>query len=53
MVVHDPPELYHLGIDPGEKWDVAAKHPKIAAELAALAEAHRATVKPVENQLER
>jgi arylsulfatase A-like enzyme len=50
---HDPPLLYHLGLDPGEKWNVAAKHPKIASQLAALAEAQRATVTPVENQLER
>ena len=52
-VAHDPPLLYHLGVDPGEKWDLGAKHPNITAELKALAEAHRAAVKPAENQLER
>jgi uncharacterized sulfatase len=52
-VVHDPPPLYHLDEDPGEKRDLAAKHPKVLAELKALAEAHLAGLKPVENQLKR
>jgi len=52
-VAHDPPLLYHLGVDPGEKWDVASKHPTIAAELKAFAAAQRKAVKPGPNQLER
>jgi arylsulfatase A len=52
-VDHDPPLLYDLGVDPGEKWDVAAKHPEVVADLQALAAAHRASLKPVENQLVR
>ena len=50
---HDPPLLYHLGVDPGEKRDVASKHPDIVAELKRRAEAHAATVTAGENQLER
>ncbi len=50
---HDPPLLYHLGRDVGEKDDVGAQHPEVIAEIRREAEAHRATVKPVENQLEK
>jgi len=49
---HDPPLLYHLGIDPAEKWDVAKDHPDIVADLIQAAEQHRKTVDPVESQLE-
>jgi arylsulfatase A len=52
-VVHDPPLLFDLGVDPGEKWNVAAKHPEVVEDLRMLAAAHRATLQPVENQLER
>jgi arylsulfatase A-like enzyme len=50
---HDPPLLYHLGIDPGEKWDVAAKNPDVVADLRKLFDATLAAVKPGENQLEK
>lgn len=50
---HDPPLLYHLGHDPGEKFDVAEQHPKVIAEIKVLAEEHKKSVKAVENQLER
>ncbi|HEX7900767.1 MAG TPA: sulfatase [Planctomycetota bacterium] len=52
-LAHDPPLLYHLGVDPGEKRDVASQHPAIAAELKAFAEAQVKAVKPGPNQLER
>jgi arylsulfatase A len=42
--VHEPPLLYHLGRDAGERFDVAADHPEIVAELTAAAEAHRAAL---------
>jgi uncharacterized sulfatase len=38
---HDPPLLYHLGEDPGERFDVAARHPEVVAEIQALIEGHR------------
>ena len=49
---HDPPLLYHLGVDPSEKWDVGKEHPDIVAELIQAAEEHKKTVQPVESQLE-
>ena len=52
-VEHDPPLLFDLGDDPGERWDVAAKHPEVVEDLRKLAAAHRASVQPVDNQLDR
>ena len=49
---HDPPLLYHLGVDPSEKWDVAKDHPDVVAELIQAAQEHKKTVEPVESQLE-
>jgi arylsulfatase A-like enzyme len=43
-VVHDPPLLFHLENDPSEKYDLAAEHPEVIAEIKAAMEAHRATV---------
>jgi uncharacterized sulfatase len=42
--VHTPPLLFDLGVDPGERSDVAAEHPDIVAALTARADAHRRTV---------
>ena len=50
-LAHDPPALYHLDHDPGEKFDVAAQHPEIIARILAAVEKHRATLKPVPSQL--
>ncbi len=50
-VRHDTPELYHLGIDPGEKRNIAKDHPEVVASLTKLAEEHKAGVKPGEVQL--
>ena len=52
-VVHDPPLLFDLGADPSEKYDIAAAHPDILREIQQLSESHRATIVPVENQLEK
>ena len=51
-VVHDPPALYHLGIDPGERVDVGAEHEAVVEELRALAAAHQSSVTPAEPLLE-
>ncbi|MEZ5305272.1 MAG: sulfatase-like hydrolase/transferase [Verrucomicrobiales bacterium] len=50
---HETPLLYNVAEDPGERFDRAKDHPDVIAKIAAAAEAHKATVKPVENQLER
>jgi arylsulfatase A len=52
-VVHEVPELYHLGNDVGERWNVAAKYPDVVRELSALAEAHRKNVTLGEPLIER
>jgi arylsulfatase len=41
---HDPPLLYNISEDPGEKFDVASEHPEIVAELTKLYKEHIATV---------
>lgn len=49
---HDPPLLFHLGRDPGERFDVAKDHPDVLAGIAKEVELHLATVTPVQSQLE-
>jgi hypothetical protein len=48
---HEPPLLFHLGLDPSEKRNVAADHADVVARIQAAVEAHRATVKAVPQQL--
>jgi arylsulfatase A len=43
---HNPPLLFNLAEDPGERHNVAARHPDIVADLVKEAEAHRRTVVP-------
>jgi arylsulfatase A-like enzyme len=50
-VEHDPPLLYHLGHDPSEKHNIAEDHPDVIADIVREVERHRATVKPVPDQL--
>lgn len=49
---HDPPQLYQLRVDPGERWNVASEHPEVLADIQAAVDRHRATLQPVETQLE-
>lgn len=51
-VVHDPPLLFHLGHDPGEKYDIAEANAGILEQIKKLADAHKASIEPVKNQLE-
>lgn len=51
--VHKTPLLYDLNEDPSEKFDVAQQYPEIVAEIQKLKAEHEASVKTVENQLEK
>ncbi|MGE0759312.1 MAG: sulfatase [Pirellulaceae bacterium] len=50
-VQHDPPELYQLEEDPGERFNVAARHPDVLARIRAAVAAHQSALVPGENQL--
>lgn len=52
-MVHKSPELYQVEQDPSEKYNVADQHPDVVKRLIELAEKHKASVEPVENQLTR
>ncbi len=48
---HETPLLFHLGTDPSEKRNVAAKHPDVLARIQALVTKQRASVVPAPPQL--
>jgi arylsulfatase A-like enzyme len=48
---HEPPLLFHLGLDPSEKRNVAAEHVEVLARIQSAVETHRATVEPAPQQL--
>jgi arylsulfatase A-like enzyme len=48
---HDPPLLYHLGRDPGERFDMAAEQPVVIAEIMKVVAEHRAAMQPAPSQL--
>ena len=41
---HEPPLLFDLQEDPGERFNLASEHPDVVAELKKIAEAHRSTI---------
>ncbi len=49
---HDPPALYDLENDPGERFDVAAAHPDAIETIRAAVAKHQAALKPAPTQLE-
>ncbi len=52
-VEHETPLLYNLDHDPSEKYDIAAKHPDVIAEIRRIAEEHKNGIPTVENQLDK
>ncbi|MCR4414265.1 MAG: sulfatase [Thermoguttaceae bacterium] len=50
---HDPPLLYHLGHDPGEKFDIAKEHPEVVAQIRKIADEHLSGVTPGPCQLDK
>jgi arylsulfatase A len=50
-MIHNPPLLYDLGVDPGEKYNIAREHPEIIEELKKVVEKHQAELVPGEDQL--
>jgi uncharacterized sulfatase len=42
--VHDPPLLFDLSVDPGERFNIAPANPGVVADLIKAAHAHRETV---------
>jgi len=50
-VIHDPPLLFNLEHDPSEKYDVAADHPDVIADIINEVERHKANLVPGEDQL--
>ncbi|MEX0712557.1 MAG: sulfatase [Pirellulales bacterium] len=50
--LHEPPLLFHLPRDPSERFNVAAGHPDVLAEINAAVEEHRSSVTPGKPQLE-
>ena len=47
---HDPPLLFHLPNDPGERFDVAAEHPEVIADIQGEVEKYRAALVPGKRQ---
>ena len=48
---HDPPLLFNLGEDPGEKWDRAAQQPEVAAKIREAVARRTATMTPAPSRL--
>ena len=46
-----PPWLFNLDHDPSEQFNVARDHPETVADLRRLAEEHKRSVVPVEDQI--
>lgn len=52
-ILHDPPLLFDLEVDPSEAYNLAAQHPEIIEEITQLKQSHEGSIQPVVNQLER
>lgn len=49
----EKPQLFNVMEDPGERFDLAEQFPEKIDEITAMVEEHKATVIPVESQLEK
>ena len=49
---HETPLLYHMRVDPSEKYDVAEKNPDVLASIAKVVEQHRAGLKIASSQFD-
>jgi arylsulfatase A len=49
---HDPPLLFHLGLDPSEKRNVATEHPDVIARIRSIVNAHQSALVPGKPQLQ-
>jgi len=47
---HDPPLLFQLAHDPGEKVNIARDHPDVLAEIQREVEKHQAGLQPARAQ---
>jgi len=47
---HDPPLLFNVATDPGEKFDTTSEHPDVIAELRKVIAEHQATLRSVKPQ---
>jgi arylsulfatase A len=48
---HDPPLLFHLGEDPGERWNRADKYPEILTRVREAVALHQKELLPAPSQL--
>jgi arylsulfatase A len=48
---HDPPLLYNVAEDPGERFDVGAERPEIIARITEAVSRHRTNLQPAPSQL--
>lgn len=48
---HEPPLLFDVAVDPGEQFDISAKHPEVLRTMAAAIASHQAGIEPAQPQL--
>lgn len=48
---HDPPLLFHLRVDPSERFNVAERHPEIVAKIREAIRLHIGSITPADSQL--
>lgn len=51
--IHEPPLLFDLGVDPGERYNVADRHPEVIEQIQRIADQHQRGMVPGEPQLRK